>query len=233
MLSLALQLLISSQPCSLSIARSALGHKYNFCCFCWLFTCFSFTRAVPGIVIDISRFRYSHTLCICLCFSSIWLFTFRRVTFHTWACKCSIRQYHRQSDHCFTPTWECTVHIAQCTVHNPSYQLPMCNVQVIQVRSMFLSIKFPCTNTTVVLLQIQSPNNTLYKCSIVSRPHPFISPCTRPAQIQASTSNPPSPLICTMCSAQSQSHEINQVHKFYSVRVSLSLLDLNPIYISF
>ena len=75
------------------------------------------------------------------------------------------------------------VHSAQCTVHNPSYQLPMCNVQVIQVRSMFLSIKFPCTNTTVVLLQIQSPNNTLYKCSIVSRPHPFISPCTRPEQI--------------------------------------------------
>ena len=194
MLSLALQLLISSQPCSLSIARSALGHKYNFYCFLLIVYIFNLTSAVPGIVIDISRFRYSHTLCICHCFSSIWLFTFRRVTFHTWACKCSIRQYHRQSDHCFTPTCAFTVHSVQCTVHNRSYQLPMCNVQVIQVRSMFLSIKFPCTNTTVVLLQIQSPNNTLYKCTIVSRPHPFISPCTRPAQIQASTLTPPSPL---------------------------------------
>ena len=64
----------------------------------------------------LSRFRYSHTLCICHCFSSIWLFTFRRVTFHIWACKCSIRQYHRQSDHCFTPT--CIAHSAQRTVRS-------------------------------------------------------------------------------------------------------------------
>ena len=56
----------------------------------------------------------------------------------------------------------CTVHSAQCTVHNPSYQLPMCNVQVIQVRSMFLSIKFPCTNTTVVLLHIYKAQTTHY-----------------------------------------------------------------------
>ena len=74
----------------------------------------------------LSRFRYSHTLCICHCFSSIWLFTFRRVTFHTWACKCSIRQYHRQSDHCFTPTCAFTVRSAQCTTLLINFLCAMC-----------------------------------------------------------------------------------------------------------
>ena len=47
--------------------------------------------------------------------------------------------------------------------------------------------------------------------------------------------NPPFPpsLICTICSAQSSSHEINLVHKFYSVWVPLSVLDIDPVYISF
>ena len=46
--------------------------------------------------------------------------------------------------------------------------------------------------------------------------------------------NPPFPpsLICTICSAQSSSHEINLVHKFYSVRVPLRVLDPSTLYTS-
>ena len=95
----------------LSIACSALGH-------------------CQGLSL-ISRFRYSH----CHCFSSIWLFTFWRVTFHTWARKCSIRQYHRQSDHCFTPT---------CTAVNINFLCAMCKyyisaAQEVRSKCFFLS----------------------------------------------------------------------------------------------
>ena len=133
------QVIFWGQMLSLALSSSSFLHNHALCqlqavllainttfvVFCWLFTLSIWQVQCQGLSL-ISRFRYSHTLCICHCFSSIWLFTFRRVTFHTWACKCSIRQYHRQSDHCFTPTCAFTVHSAQCTTLLINFLCAMC-----------------------------------------------------------------------------------------------------------
>ena len=84
----------------------------------------------------ISRFRYSHTLCICNCFSSgclhfgEWHSTLGRasaVSGNTTASQIIVSRPRARA--------QCTVHIEQCTVHNPSYQLSMCNVQVLHFNS--------------------------------------------------------------------------------------------------
>ena len=116
----------------------------------------------------------------------------------------------------------------------------MCNVQVLHFNSTKSKInvsfyQIPMYKYNSCVTTYTRPKQHIIQMYNCFTPTPLHITLHTPSADLGQHPNPPFPpsLICTICSAQSSSHEINLVHKFYSVWVPLSVLDIDPVYISF